>query len=125
MMRIEISGVHAPVEDKLKRYIRRKIGGLDRYIPRRSRKSAWAEVRLKEAGAKGKNEYECRVVLHLPAEPLTVHETTVNMYAAVDIAEEKLKHAIRRYKEKHQPARIHHRLMRHWRQSSVSSESDS
>lgn len=115
MMRIEISGVHAPVEERLKRYIRRKIGGLDRYIPRRARKSAWAEVRLKETGAKDKSEYECRVVMHLPEEPLTVHESTVNMYAAVDIAEEKLKHALRKYKEKHLPAKLSHRLMRHLR----------
>lgn len=115
MMRIEISGVHAPVEERLKRYIRRKIGGLDRYIPRQARKSAWAEVRLKDTGVKDKNEYECRVLLHLPEEPLTVHESTVNMYAAVDIAEEKLKHAIRKYKDLHHAAKLHHRLMRRLR----------
>jgi ribosomal subunit interface protein len=119
MMRIEISGVHAPVDDRLKRYIRRKIGGLDRYVPWRSRKSTWAEVRLNETGAKDKNKCDCRVIIHLPIEPVTVHETTVNMYAAVDIAEEKLKHGLRKYKDMHSPAKLHHRLMRRLRGGGV------
>lgn len=113
MLRIEISGVHAPVDDKLKGYIRRKIGGLDRYVPRRARKTAHVEVRLKETGAKDKNQCTCDVVLHVPEEIITVTETTVNMYAAVDIAEEKLKHRLRKYKEMHQPAKLRHRLLGH------------
>lgn len=111
-MRTEISGVHAPVDDKLKRYIRRKIGGLDRYVPRRIRKPTWAEVKLKETGAKDKNECNCEVIIHVPEETIVVCETTVNMYAAVDIVEEKAKHALRKYKEKHQPERLRHRFLR-------------
>ena len=113
MLRTEISGVHAPVDDKLKRYIRRRIGGLDRYVPRAKRKPTWAEVKLKESGhqsAQGeRNECNCEVLLHVPEETITVCETTVNMYAAVDIAQEKLKHRIRKYKETtapHRPRRL-------------------
>ncbi len=119
MIRIEISGVHAPVDDKLKRYIRRKIGGLDRYVPRRARKSAHVEVRLKESGAKDKNQCTCDVVLHVPEETIAVTETTVNMYAAVDIAEEKLKHRLRKYKELHQPAKLRHRLLGHSKPAAI------
>ncbi len=111
MVRLEISGVQAPVDDKLKRYIRRKIGGLDRFVPRRVRKTTYVEVRLKETGAKDKNQCTCEAILHLPQETIAISETTVNMYAAVDIAEEKLKHRLRKYKELHQPAKLHHRLL--------------
>lgn len=124
MLRLEISGVHAPVDDKLKRYIRRKVGGLERYVPRRARRSAWAEVKLKETGAssKSRNECSCEVILHLPDEPITVQETTVNMYAAVDIAEEKLKQRLRKYKDLHSPAKLRHRLFRRGRDSNGAAE---
>jgi len=109
MLRTEISGIHAPVDDKLKRYIRRRIGGLDRYVPRGKRKPAWAEVRLKETGHQSgqgeRNECNCEVLLHVPEETIAVCETTINMYAAVDIAQEKLKHRIRKYKEAAVPRR--------------------
>lgn len=107
MLRLEISSINAPVDDKLKRYIRRKIGGLERYVPRHARRSTWGEVKLRETGVKDRNECSCEVLLHMPEEPIIVHETTVNMYAAVDIVEEKLKHSIRKYKGKHMKTRRH------------------
>jgi len=39
--------------------------------------------------------------MHLPKGDINVHESTVNMYAAVDIAEAKLKIQIKRYRDKH------------------------
>lgn len=109
MLRLEISGVSAPVDDKLKRYIHRKVGGLERYVPRHARRSAWGEVKLHETGVhksnNGLNQCSCEVILHVPDEPIVVHETTVNIYAAVDIAEEKLKHSLRKYKDKHKDQR--------------------
>lgn len=114
MLKIEISGVHAPVDDKLKRYIRRKIGGLDRYVPRHVRRASHVEVRLKDDGVRGesrRNHSTCDVVLHVPHDTIAVSESTVNMYAAVDIVEEKLKQALRKYKQTHAPARLRQRLL--------------
>lgn len=122
MLRLEISGVHAPVDDKLKRYIRRKIGSLDRYVPRQARRSSHAEVRLRDDGVRGessRNHSECEIVLHVPHDTITVSEATVNMYAAVDIAEEKLKHRLRKYKEKHQPAKLRQRLLNRMRRRGI------
>jgi ribosomal subunit interface protein len=118
MLRTEISGVHAPVDDKLKRYIRHKIGGLDRYVPRRARRSSHVEIRLKEVATKGdstRNHCTCDVVLHVPHDVIAVSETTVNMYAAVDIVEEKLKHRLRKYKETHSPAKLRQRVINRMR----------
>lgn len=120
MLRTEISGVHAPVDDKLKRYIRRRIGGLDRYVPRAKRRPAWAEVKLQESGHAERNECSCAVLLHVPGQTIAISETTVNMYAAVDIAQEKLKHQIRTYKELHQPRR--RRLLRRKQRTAAASD---
>lgn len=111
MLRTEINGVHVKVDDKLRKYIAKKIGSLDKYLTRQARSSAHAEIKLKESNAKGKKQCTCEVIMHVPIENLTVSETTVNMYAAVDIAEEKLKHALRKYKEKHDVPRLHRKIM--------------
>jgi ribosomal subunit interface protein len=111
MLRVEINTVHGKMDDKLGRYIKKKIGGLEKYVTRAARSSAYAEVILKDAKAKDKNRYTCEVIMHVPIENLTVSETTVNMYAAVDIAEEKLKHALRKYKDMHDVPRLHRRII--------------
>lgn len=111
MLRTEITGVHSKVDDKLHKYVVKKIGNLDKYMPRQIRSSAHAEVKLKESKAKDKKECTCEVVLHVPIENIAVQESTLNMYAAVDIAEEKLKHALRKYKDMHSTPRLHRRVI--------------
>jgi ribosomal subunit interface protein len=111
MLRTEINGVHNKVDDKLRKYIAKKIGSLDKYLPRSARSSAHAEIKLKGVRAKDKNQYTCEVVLHVPIENIMVSETTINMYAAIDIAEEKLKHALRKYKDIHGTPRLHRRII--------------
>jgi ribosomal subunit interface protein len=110
MLRTEINGVHSKVDDKLRKYINKKIGSLDKYVPRHARASAYAEVRLKEFKSKDKKQCSCEVILHVPIENIAVKETTINMFAAVDIAEEKLKHALRKYKDVHDKPRLHRRI---------------
>lgn len=125
MLRTEINGVHVKVDDKLRKYIVKKIGSLDKYLTRQARSSAHAEIKLKESNAKGKKQCTCEVILHVPIENLTVSETTVNMYAAVDIAEEKLKHSLRKYKEKHDVPRLHRRIMARFKRRAPATDPDS
>ena len=110
-MKIEIQGVRYKFDKKLSSYITKKIGKLDHYIPRTARQSAHAEVFLKEVTKKKKKECVCEVVLHLPHENITTKESTINMYAAVDIVETKLKNQIKKYKTKHGAPQLHHRLI--------------
>jgi putative sigma-54 modulation protein len=109
--RIDINGVHMDVGDDLRKYVIKKISRLNKYIPRQARDSAHFEVKLKEGRAKDKNERTCEVLLHLPHDNITISETTVNIYAAVDIVEEKLKNQLHRYKEKHTDPTLHQRLL--------------
>lgn len=98
---LEITGIRYEVDDKLKKYIAQKIGRLDRYMPRKSRKTVRAEVKLSEAKGSKNEKYVAEVVLHLPKGTLTASESTLNMYAAVDIVEAKLRNQLRKLKDKH------------------------
>lgn len=109
--KLEINGVHFEVDTKLKTYVTKKMGKLNKYIPRHARESAHIEVFLKEQKIKAKKECICEVILYLPHDTITTTESTVNMYAAVDIVEAKLKNQIKKYKMKHGSPQLHHRLI--------------
>ena len=99
--RVEKSGINLELDADLKKYIDRKIGRLDRYMPRHARKTVHAEVKMRETGNKAGDKYTCEVVLHLPGGQVTAKESTLNMFAAVDIVEAKLKNQLKKYKEAH------------------------
>lgn len=118
IQRFDISGVHIRVDEDLRKYVTKKIGRLDRFMPRTSRGGAHAEVKLKESKAKDKKECTCEVVMHLPQENFTVSESTINMYAAIDIVETKLKNQLKKYKDLHANPRLHRRLITRWQRAS-------
>lgn len=98
---IAISGVKYEVDERTKRYVTRKIGQLDRFLPRHARKSVTAEVKLKEVNRDHGNKYEAEVILHVPNKQLTAKDSTVNMIAAVDIVEAKISTQLKKYKDMH------------------------
>lgn len=104
--KMEIAGVHMDVEPKLQKYVARKLGAMDKYIPKKARESAHLEVKLKEEHLKQQKQYTCEVVLHLPHDIIRIAETTMNIFAAVDIIDTKLKNQIRKYKETHARRRL-------------------
>lgn len=110
VQKLEITGEHYTVDENLRKYITRKIGRLDKYLSRHSKDSAHLEVRLKEHNSKGKKECIANVTLHLPHETINIKESTLNMYAAIDIVQAKLKHQIQRYKDLHSSGKLHRRL---------------
>ena len=101
LQRFEINGVHKILDDNLKKYVTRKIGNLDRYMPRQHRESAHAEVHLRESKLKDNNHCACSVTIHLPKQTIVVKEHALNMYAAIDIVEAKLKQQLQKYKDLH------------------------
>ncbi len=109
--KFEISGVHYDLNPKVKVYATKKLGKIDKFIPRHARESAHMEVFLKEVKIKAKKECVCEVILHLPHDKLSIQESTINMYAAIDIVETKLKNQIKKYKQKHGAPQLHHRVI--------------
>lgn len=98
---IEISGLNYRVDDATKKYVLKKIGKLDRYLPRHARVSVSVEVKLREVNRAHGNKYEAEVILNVPDTQLTAKDSTVNMLAAVDIVEAKIRNQLRKYKEQH------------------------
>jgi ribosomal subunit interface protein len=98
-MKIDVSGVHITLEDDVKKYARKKVKRLERYVPKAVREAAHANVMLKESHAKNKRQFTCEIILALPQEKITVSESTLNMFAAIDISEATLKNRLKKYKE--------------------------
>lgn len=98
---IDITGVRFELDDVTKRYVMKKIGRLDRYLPKHARKSVTAEVKLKEINKDHGNKYEAEVILRVPEKNITAKDSTLNMLAAVDIVEAKLSTQLKKYKETH------------------------
>ncbi len=120
LKKFEIQGVHTVVDDKLKAYVTKKIGGLDKYMSRHNRQSAHLEVHLKESKAKkGSDHCKCEVTLHMPHQTIIIKENALNMYAAVDIVEAKLKQQLQKYKDLHGSGKMHRHLFARWRKKSA------
>src|SRR3990167_7948754 len=100
MINIEIAGVHFELDEKLKKYVERKLGGLDRYVPRKAREASHGRIVLTEDDGNAKNRFSCEAILTLQHGVVTAKEATINMYAAVDIVEAKLKQQLLKYKSK-------------------------
>ena len=111
IQRLEIRGIKFEIEPKLEEYIQKKIGRLDRFVSRHDRESLHAEVILKEQAIKAKKQYQCEVILHLPHDTVVTKESTINVYAAVDIVEAKLRNQLKKHKELHGNPRLHRRLV--------------
>lgn len=110
--RIEVSGVHMSVDDDIYKYVCKKIGHLDLYMSRHAKQSVHANVKLKASKHKSGKRATCEVIMHLPKDTITTKETTLNMFAAVDIVEQKLKNQLKKYKEIHEkPYKIHRRMI--------------
>ena len=114
LQKFEVQGVHTTLDDNLRKYVNKKIGGLDRYLSRHNRQSAHAEVHLKEGKAKNNTHCTCEVTMYLPHDTINLQESAFNMYAAVDIIEAKLKQQLKKYKELHPNGKLTRRLMARW-----------
>lgn len=100
IQKIAITSTHYEPGEDIKKYINKKIGKLDRFTPKHARKSMHAEVKLRERKTKS-DKYECEVILFVPDQQITAKTDTVNMFAAIDIAEKKLKNQLKKYKATH------------------------
>jgi putative sigma-54 modulation protein len=100
---IDITGVKYELDDVTKKYVMKKIGRLDRYLPKHARKSATASVKIKQVNRDFGNKYEAEVILSVPDKVLTAKDSTVNALAALDIVEAKLVNQLRKYKQTTMP----------------------
>lgn len=110
-MHIDITGVRYTPDELTKRYVRKKLGGLERYLPRHARKTFRVEVRLRDVNRTRGNKYECDAVVHVPDATFTAKDSTLNMLAAIDIVEAKLKNQLKRYHDDRKNHRGKHNFL--------------
>ena len=96
---ITITGVKYELTDTTKKYVERRIGALGKYLPRHARKSATADVKIKQIDNPGGNKYEVEVIINVPDKKITAKDSTMNVLAAVGIPEAKLNGQLRKYKD--------------------------
>lgn len=100
---IDITGIKYDIDDATRKYATKKVGRLERYVPKSARPSLRAEVKIKQIDKSHGNKYEAEIVLHVPEKTLVAKDSTTNVMAAIDIVEEKLKRQLRRYKLEQAP----------------------
>lgn len=104
--KIEISGNGYKVEESLKKYIEKRIGKLDKYLPHGSKKDVVAKVVVSEIGKNKSEKYEVSVAMEIPGgKVLAARDECTNIFAGIDLVEAKLTGQIRRYKLEVQPHR--------------------
>lgn len=115
MMKCDVTSRNFETDDKMKAYVEDKIGGLDKYVPKQSRDTANCTVMLEDdPSGREDNRYVCEVVMNVPGAKLVSREGTVNIYAAVDIVEAKLRSQLATYKNKHALEPRRGRMLSQW-----------
>ena len=104
--KIEITGNDYKVEDGLRKYTEKRLGKLDKYLPREAKKDVVAKVVVSEIGKGKSDKYEISVAMELTGgKVLAARDECSNVFAGVDLVEAKLTGQIRRYKLEVQPHR--------------------
>jgi len=115
IVEIKLRGMESDV--KVTKYVHKKIGGLEKFVPKVQRKVAVVSVFLEEdPNGREQNRYVCEAIISLVGTKLVAKDATVNIYAAVDIVEAKLKTQLTDYKEKISPRQSRLRIMNRWRE---------
>lgn len=114
MIQLQITGRKYEIDKDLRKYIARKLGGLDKYLPRKHKAKSMSVEVFRDPSGKEDNRYKVKAVLEVPGPDIVAETATINPHSAVDIVEQKLKLQIRKYKDKHAIKRF--RLKERWAQ---------
>ena len=97
--KIDLSGSNYKISDSFRKYAIKRIGKLDRYLPRGSKKDVVDKDVISEVDRAQNNKYEISVDMEIPCgKVITAKDECSNVFAGIDIIEAKLKGQIRRFK---------------------------
>ncbi len=104
--KIEVTGHGYKIDQPLKKYITKRIGKLDRYLPRGSKKDVVVKIIVREIGKNKSEKYDISAAMEIPGgKVIAAKDECTNVFAGVDLVEAKLTGQIRRYKLEAQPHR--------------------
>lgn len=100
MIPIDITGRNFELDDKITKYVNTKFGSLDKYVRKHSSGAKGSVILEIDKSNREDNECVCDVTIEIRGQKLHAKEATLNMYAAIDICEAKLKTQVLKYKDK-------------------------
>jgi ribosomal subunit interface protein len=104
MIALDVRGNGYDLNEKISEYVEEKIGGLEKYLPKAHREGVLGHVILTlDHSGREDNQCVCEARIQVKGATLEAKEATINMFAAVDIVEAKLKAQVIKYKAKHSP----------------------
>lgn len=97
--KIETSGSNYKLSDNFQKYATKRIGKLDRYLPRGSKKDVIAKIVVTQVDRDHGNKFEISAAMEIPGgKVIAAKDECSNIFAGIDIIEAKLMGQIRRYK---------------------------
>ena len=104
--KIEMSGKGYKIDVPFKKYVSKRLGKLDKYLPRGSKKDIVMKVAVAEISKSKNDKYEISATMEVPGgKVITAKDECSNVFAGIDLIEAKLMGQIRRYKLEMQPHR--------------------
>ncbi len=96
-MEIELLGRHVELSDKVRDYVDKKIGRLDRYLP----DIKATRVELSHGIRRSRGEiYKAQITIWVDSAVLRAEEMEDDLFAAIDLASDKLHRQIERFRGK-------------------------
>ncbi|MBQ6510794.1 ribosome-associated translation inhibitor RaiA [Candidatus Saccharibacteria bacterium] len=97
--KIEITGSNYKLSENFQKYATKRIGKLDRYLPKGSKKDVIAKVVVTEVNREHGNKFEISAAMEIVGgKVIASKDECSNIFAGIDIIEAKLMGQIRRYK---------------------------
>lgn len=97
--KIEISGNNLKVSDDVKKYAKKHLGKIDKYLPRSSKKDVILKTIITEIKRDSGSKYEISTAMDIPGgKVIAAKDECSNLLAGIDIVETKLVGQIRRFK---------------------------
>jgi len=106
MIQIQLTGRKYEIDKDLKKYINRKLGKLDKYLPRQHKAKGMSVEIFRDPSGKEDNRYRVKAILEVAGPDLVAETATINPHSAIDIVEQKLRLQIKKYKDKNSPRRF-------------------
>ena len=97
--KIEITGSNYKPTESFQKYTKKRLGKLDRYMPRGYKKDIVMKVIVTEVDRSHGNKYEISAAMEVPGgKVIAARDECSNVFAGVDIIEAKMTAQVRRFK---------------------------
>jgi ribosomal subunit interface protein len=106
MIQIQLTGRKYEIDKELKKYVNRKLGRPDKYLPRQHKAKGMSVEIFRDPSGKEDNRYKVKAILEVAGPDIVAETATINPHSAIDIVEQKLRLQIKRYKDKNAPRRF-------------------